>query len=547
MDTKLIFAPLVRVSTERQERQGESLRTQHTDLEADIHSLGGEVYEWYQGQEHSTPDYERLILEKLMEDARQGRFHAVIIWTVDRWSRDNNKSSTYLEELKALGIRFFVRTKEYDLYNPEDFMFLSLSVVIGQYHAIEQSRKSTLNRIARARQGFPCCTLPFGRTFDKITKTWGIDPQAQERVIEVAKLYLSGDYSWRTLGEKFSMNFANLALLMRERCGDNWDQHFVSKKNNIHEVVPTPVPRLLPERTIQAIRQKSADKATWDKKSTKVDYLFSRIIFDAETGFTLSGTCNSRGARYYQASRSQPQRYAINAELIEQTILSELFEVLSSQESLRAAVFSGNPVGKVAKKLEKEVTGKQKELGRVEAQLEGYATAIGKADSVPAFMSRIMPRITELEGRAAALKDEIGILQHRLSSLPSDEEIEARRGKWAGTLEAVKESYLTSGVALDSLPFTEKQKIIRLLFGGKDETGKRFGIYVTCLGGSPRRYKFICYGRLGSVVGSLTARKISAVAFADIKDSHEISDSIAKAIESVDMNANSSCPTPPPR
>lgn len=548
MDAKLIFAPLVRVSTERQEKQGESLRTQHTDLEADILSLGGEICDWYEGQEHSTPDYERIILEKLMADARQGKFNAVIIWTVDRWSRDNNKSSTYLDELKALGIRFFVRTQEYDLYKPDNFMFLSLSVVIGQYHAIEQSRKSTLNRIARARQGFPCCTLPFGRSFDKVTKTWGIDPDAKKLVEEVAQLYLEGGHSWRTLGEKFGMNFSNLAEIMRERCGDVWVQHFVSKKNNINEAVPTPVPRLLPESTIQAIRQKSQDKATWDKKSMKVEYLFSRIIFDSETGYSLCGTCNSRGVRYYKPHQNpDANRYCINAELLEETILIELFEVLSSKESLRKAVFSGNPVGKVAKKLQKELNGKKKELARVEAQLEGYITAIGTADNVPVFMSRIKPRIEELEGRAAVLKDEIGLIAHRLSSLPSDADIEASRGKWAGTLEAVKESHLSSGIPLHNLPFVEKQKIVRMLFGGKDETGKRYGVYVGCLGGKPRKYKFEAYGRLGNVVGFIQARTFNVRADANLKDSQELSDQINTVLESVSPCSNSSCPIPPPR
>ena len=45
MDTRLKksleFAPLVRVSTERQEKQGESLNTQRTQLEASVERLGG--------------------------------------------------------------------------------------------------------------------------------------------------------------------------------------------------------------------------------------------------------------------------------------------------------------------------------------------------------------------------------------------------------------------------------------------------------------------------------------------------------------------------
>src|SRR3990170_7007758 len=114
----LEFAPLVRVSTERQEKQGESLNTQRTQLEASVETLGGEVYRWYAGQEHATPDQERRILEQLMRDATDRKFDAVIVADISRWSRDNGKSKEYVRVLKDQGIKFFVGTREMNLFDP---------------------------------------------------------------------------------------------------------------------------------------------------------------------------------------------------------------------------------------------------------------------------------------------------------------------------------------------------------------------------------------------------------------------------------------------
>jgi DNA invertase Pin-like site-specific DNA recombinase len=264
----LKFAPLVRISTEKQEQQGQSLETQHNDLEADVQALGGEIYKWYEGQEHATPAFERKKLEELMVDARQGKFDAIIIWHSDRWSRDNDKSSAYLEELKALKIRFFVRQQEYDLYDPSAFMFLSLNVVIGQYHAAEQARKSLLNRINRARKGYPATTLPYGRIWDEKTTSWRIDPEKQPLVQEMAKLCLSG-YCWRDLGKKYGLNPTNLCHTVTRKCGEDWVQHFKSKKLNIDEEVITKIPRLLPESTIKLIKRKCKDRRTWDVKTQR--------------------------------------------------------------------------------------------------------------------------------------------------------------------------------------------------------------------------------------------------------------------------------------
>ena len=44
------------------------------------------------------------------------------------------------------------------------------------------------------------------------------------------------------------------------------------------------------------------------------------------------------------------------------------------------------------------------------------------------------------------------------------------------------------------------------IFGGKDENGKRYGIYVEPLWGSPRKYKFVAYGRLGNIDGWVESR-----------------------------------------
>jgi hypothetical protein len=70
MTTKrLRFAPLIRVSTEDQEKQGESLKSQEKEIRQYVKFLKGTIPEqcWqYCGQEHATPDYERkkLILPK---------------------------------------------------------------------------------------------------------------------------------------------------------------------------------------------------------------------------------------------------------------------------------------------------------------------------------------------------------------------------------------------------------------------------------------------------------------------------------------------------
>ena len=75
----LRFAPIIRVRPEKQKKKGESLRTQETQIRQYIAMLekaipGGAYipeYCWqYKGQEHATPNQERVLLDRLL-NARQ--------------------------------------------------------------------------------------------------------------------------------------------------------------------------------------------------------------------------------------------------------------------------------------------------------------------------------------------------------------------------------------------------------------------------------------------------------------------------------------------
>ncbi len=90
----LRFAALIRVSTEKQQAQGESLRTQKQQIEQTVEVLGGEVVAWFGGQEHATPGWEHGEVDRLLEycERRPRQVDAVMVSHQDRWSRDNISS-----------------------------------------------------------------------------------------------------------------------------------------------------------------------------------------------------------------------------------------------------------------------------------------------------------------------------------------------------------------------------------------------------------------------------------------------------------------------
>jgi site-specific DNA recombinase len=537
-EKSLIFAPLVRVSTEYQEKRGESLSTQRKQIEGAIKSLNGKIGQWYAGQEHATPDQERRILERLMSDAGARKFDAIMVADVSRWSRDNQKNAEYLKILKDRNIRFFVLSNEFDLYNNHHELFLLMGVVINQFFAKEQAYKSIINRIERAKRGYPTCgKIPYGRSFNKDTAQWEIILADQDKISEIARRYLDEAMPFNILGRQFGMNPSNLHKILTKRSGDTWEQRFRNSACGIDEIVQTKIPPLLPELIIEKIKNKCKARRTWEHGSQKYRYLFSRLIFDKDTGYSLTGTPSPKGKRYYRPYNTNGNTYMVNADLLEEAILKELFKVLGSSECLQQAVFK-NTTDEYVNNLMKQKSVREKDRETVMNEYNNITSAIAKYEhaDLPHFLENLKTKLDTLQKRSSDIRFEIETIENELTTLPTNEEIEdSRKEMRRQILKQFRRNKFRRGAYFNQLPFKEKQNIIRLLFGGADEQGKRYGISICLKEENPRRYEYEAYGRLMTIKGWIEGRTKEFTTCASFnqnqQDNQRTSNEIAKVVK----------------
>ena len=78
--------------------------------------------------------------------------------------------------------------------------------------------------------------LPYGRTFDRKTESWGIDKAKQRVVQEVARRYLAGELM-ADLAREFGMNGSALHKTVMHRCGSVWSQRFAADDLDIKETI----------------------------------------------------------------------------------------------------------------------------------------------------------------------------------------------------------------------------------------------------------------------------------------------------------------------
>jgi hypothetical protein len=422
-----------------------------------------------------------------------------------------------------------------------------MSVEVGEFFGREQAYKSIINRIERAKKGYPSCgKFPYGRTFDKDACTWSIIPKIKAQVEEMADLYLHGNFTFEQLSKKYHIQATYIHKILTKRSGDMWEQRFRNKSCGIDETVPTTIPRLLPDDVINAIKAKCQSRKFVDHGKYKYQYLLARFIYDAVTGFALTGTSGRGGYRYYKTydKAKTTNSYHINADILENALMDDLFVALSNNDAIYKAVFESEVEQNHEEELRKKRFQLQKDYATLQTKLSRFGDAIGEYEGdMKAFLGNLKPKIQKTEQKLNELGNEIQIIDSQLESLPTKQEIKTAREIMRKQLEKSLEcSAFTCGHTLRNLSFDDKRNLLKILFGGKDEYGKKYGIYVTLVHENPRKFSFVAYGRLGNVQGCITKDEYVA----DASDVYEgkndtATESIAHIINDVDMINESVC------
>jgi DNA invertase Pin-like site-specific DNA recombinase len=521
------FAALIRVSTERQEKEGESLHTQRAGLLRTVADLGGTIIEFYGGKESATAGHEKKEVGRLLADASRAKWDAVIVTDADRWSRHDRASDDGLEVLLDNGIRFYVGSTEYALDDPSARMQLGIHAVIGGFQASNQNKKSIENRIARARRGWAASgKLPFGRTFDRnnqVQNGWGVDRAKQAIIEDVARRYLTGT-SMPKLAAEYGMNHSSLHKTLTKRCGDQWVQRFRSKKLNIEVKVPTAVPRLLPQETVDAVLAKVAANKTYTHGKIKNAYLLSRVVFCQGCGYAMFGQTNQGrgGHRYYRHAHQKRDRPCacrdlwVRADDLEQAVLAQLFETFGNPAAVERAIERAVPNLDAARQMQDRATGLE---GFIEKETQGRKGVLRLVSKGMVTDSEAEEQLRDSQARIDEWQRERDQLRISITNAPTAVEVRAVARSVAGSFRRLPKAEILLRNSIDlanshpaRMTDEEKRDLVQRVFAGKTTEGARAGVYVEWLDGKKENGRRYVIKGLITGVGTLRAGETSDAA-----------------------------------
>jgi len=182
----------IRVSTEDQVKEGYSLEVQREYLQSFAKREGLDVFEVYQDDGISGYTTERPALKELLKDAKQKKFDLVLVYKIDRFSRNLKDMLNLVDELSSYGVGFKSATEPFDTTTSAGkLMFQQL----GSFAEFER------NRIAE--RVFPAMVkgvqqgnwqgaryAPYGYSYNKDKKLLEIDEQEAKVVKLIYTMFL---------------------------------------------------------------------------------------------------------------------------------------------------------------------------------------------------------------------------------------------------------------------------------------------------------------------------------------------------------------------
>ena len=110
--------------------------TQGHDLRMLAAQRGFEVVEEYVDHGFSGAHVKRPALDRLLADARRGRFQAVIVWACDRLARSTRHFLEVFDELAHLNVQFISRQENLDTSGP---LGRAITVIIAAIGELERN------------------------------------------------------------------------------------------------------------------------------------------------------------------------------------------------------------------------------------------------------------------------------------------------------------------------------------------------------------------------------------------------------------------------
>ncbi len=185
-------------------------------------------YEIFEDAGYSGKNVERPGFQRMMSRVRTGEFSHILVWKIDRISRNLLDFASLYSELKGLGVTFVSKNEQFDTSSAMGEAMLKIILVFAELERQLTSERVSAVMISRAEKGlWNGGVAPYGYYYDKQSKEIQINEPEADVVRQIFDFCEAG-VSVASVAQKIN------ALGYKTRKGALWS------RSSIHKILSNP-------------------------------------------------------------------------------------------------------------------------------------------------------------------------------------------------------------------------------------------------------------------------------------------------------------------
>ncbi len=344
----------IRVSTTEQAEKGTSLKTQEEALKKYCQENNYQIYNIYKDDGYSGGTLDRPGIQRLLEDIKEGKFQAVIVYKTDRLSRSiRNIVNLVLGDFEKYGIIFKSITEPYDTSMPAGRMFFVQLSSFAEFERETIKERSKEGKLRRTLEGkYMLSVPPFGYRKDK-NKRLIIDREEKKVYLQIVRWCLDGVGS-NTIARR--LNERNIPTKKAKLYNKpyRWKQgtvldflkHPRYKGEFIYKGHKVKIPALITEGRWEQVQRQLESNYNNALRHTRRFYLLRNLLYCKKCGRRLFGLIKpKKGMRLYCCLSKRPDpepRFCglknVNIDKTNIIVWNKIKEIVKNSQKLKEAI-----------------------------------------------------------------------------------------------------------------------------------------------------------------------------------------------------------------
>lgn len=295
----------IRVSTDRQAKEGDSLEAQEKALTDYAKEHNYIIVDTYIDGGESGQKIKRTNLQRLLRDVEDNKIDLVIMTKLDRWFRNVSDFYKVIEVLKRNKVDWKTIWEDYDTTTASGEFWLNMSLALGQMEAKRTGER--ISDIFEHKFKYQKTVCSGNRKYGyniSVEKKYTINEDEAQCIKELYSHFIENENLLETVKwfreNKRNISYASIKNYLKDI---SYTGRYLRKKTG--ELIDDFIPQIIDKETFdkaQNIFERNIKNYKFDTKY-KNDYIFAGLLKCSECGNRLAGTSNKNGNKYYRCKK----------------------------------------------------------------------------------------------------------------------------------------------------------------------------------------------------------------------------------------------------